>query len=166
VHRAKLFEGDDVVVKVQRPGIVTQAKADLGIIHEVAVMLAKRTDWAESYNLVGLVDESSRSVLAELNYENESFNARMLARNLAGIDAVHVPMMYQHLSTPKVLTMEFVRGVKITDTAALDATDLDRSTLAHTLIHAARSRTIREASRHLDSIRRWQSAHCASRLEG
>jgi ubiquinone biosynthesis protein len=134
VHRALLPCGERVVVKVQRPNIIPQVRADLGIMHDVAATLEKRTNWAKEYNLTAMLDEYAKHLLEELDYQNEAYNARQLSQNLQGYDQIHVPTIYPNLSTSKVLTMEFVEGVKITDVATIDAAGLDREALADTFV--------------------------------
>ncbi|HMN26519.1 MAG TPA: AarF/UbiB family protein [Caldilineaceae bacterium] len=134
VHRAILPSGERVVVKVQRPNIVPQVKADLGIMHDVAATLEKRTNWAKEYNMTAMLDEYAKHMLEELDYQNEAYNARQLSLNLQRYQQVHVPTIYPQFSTSKVLTMEFVQGVKITNLATIEAAGLDRAVLADNFV--------------------------------
>ncbi len=136
VHRATLHSGERVVVKVQRPNIIPQVKADLGIMHDVAATLEKRTSWAKEYNLTAMLDEYAKHIIEELDYQNEAFNARQLALNMQVYEQIHVPIIYPQLSTSKVMTMEFAAGVKITNLAKIDAAGLDRGALADTFVRA------------------------------
>ena len=136
VHRATLHTGEQVVVKVQRPDIMTAVKADLGIIHDVGTVLERRTNWARDYNLAGMADEWAKHVVDELDYRNEAFNAMRLGQNMAVYPQIHVPAIYQQLCSGKVLTMEFVKGVKITNIATIDAGGLDRVHLAEIFIRS------------------------------
>lgn len=134
VHRATLKDGTPVVVKVQRPYIYNQMKADIGIMQNAARVLTARSDYARSIDLVGMFDEFGNSVLRELNYFNEVYNALRLSKNLAGIPKAHVPKIYTEYSTGKVITMEFVRGVKVNQIGAIDAAGLDKSEIASTAL--------------------------------
>lgn len=136
VHRARLPNGEQVVVKVQRPNIITQVKADLGIMHNMAVTMEKRTEWAKEFNLTAMLDEYATHLLEELDYRNEAYNARQLGHNLQVYEQIHVPTIYPTLSTSKVLTMEFVKGVKITDLKSIDAAGLDRKVLADVFVRS------------------------------
>lgn len=136
VHRATLPDGTPVVVKIQRPNIEPQVKADLGIMQDVAEMLEKRFAWARDYAVQAVVSEYADNVLRELNYQNEAFNAIQLQHNLAVYPQVHVPDVYLAHSTARVLTMEFVEGVKITKVAEIDAAGLDRAALAEIFVRA------------------------------
>ena len=136
VHRATLPDGQEVVVKVQRPGIENQIKADLDIMHRASQFMERRDKYARSIGLSGMVDEFGKSVIAELDLRGEAYNARRLARNLESIPEVRVPVMYPEYSTARVLTMEFIRGVKLTDMEAIDAAHLDRQALAEATLRA------------------------------
>lgn len=136
VHRATLQDGTRVVVKIQRPNIVPQVKADLGIMQDVADTLEKRFQWARDYAAMAVVSEYADSVLKELNYQNEAFNAIMLKHNMAVYPQVRVPNVYLQDSTSRVLTMEYLEGVKITRTEEIDAAGLDRVQLAEVFVRA------------------------------
>ena len=136
VHRARMHDGSDVVVKIQRPNIVTQVKADLGIMQDVSQTLMKRTTWAKEYDLAGMVSEYGAHVMEELDYQNEAYNGVLFAHNMAVYPNVHIPVVYPRLTKTRVLTMEYVEGVKVTDTAAIDASRLDRSALADAFVRS------------------------------
>jgi len=136
VHRATLNTGAEVVVKVQRPDINVTVQADLNVMRELTRLAEQRFDWARYADLNGIMNEYADNILLELDYTNEAFNGRMLAENMRMFPTVHVPAIYPQVSTQRVLTQEFVRGVKITNTAAIDAAGLDRSELATTFMHA------------------------------
>lgn len=136
VHRATLPDGQKVVVKVQRPDIEIKVKADLGIIGDISHMAEKRTSWGRNYGLEGMVKEFSKNVIDELDYRNEAYNARRLAASMATFPTIHVPTIYGEWSRRRVLTMEFIKGVKITNVAAIDAAGLDRIEIARTFITA------------------------------
>jgi ubiquinone biosynthesis protein len=136
VHRATLFSGEEVVVKVQRPHIRLQAKADLGIMHNAARVLARRSSQVSDMDLVGMLEEFSSNVLRELDYGNEFYNAYRLSQNMANIPGVHIPTVYAQFSTSRVLTMEFVRGVKLSNLAAIEQAGLDKQPLAETTLRS------------------------------
>jgi ubiquinone biosynthesis protein len=136
VHRAALPNGQQVVVKVQRPHIQIQMKADLGIMQNAARVASRRSEYLQSIDLAGMLEEFSSSVLRELDYGGEAYNAFRLTDNMAGLPGVHVPIIYPEFSTSRVLTMEFIQGVKISDIAALDQAGLDREVLANNTLRA------------------------------
>jgi ubiquinone biosynthesis protein len=136
VHRATLFSGEEVVVKVQRPHIRLQAKADLGIIHNAVRVMSRRSGQVSDMDLLGMWEEFSSNVLRELDYGNEFYNATRLSRNMATIPGVHVPTVYPRFSTGRVLTMEFVRGVKLSNLAAIEQAGLEKQPLAETTLRS------------------------------
>jgi ubiquinone biosynthesis protein len=136
VHRATLHDGTKVAVKVQRPHIRPQMKADIGIMENAARVVSARSRQARSVDLVGMVEQFGTSALRELDYTGEAYNAYKLTRNMVGLPGVHIPVVYSDLSTTKVLTMEFVRGVKISNLDAIDQAGIDRTELATNTLRA------------------------------
>ena len=136
VHRATLHDGTLVVVKVQRPLIVPKVKADLGIIADAIATAERRFDWARNSDLSGIFSEFADNVVGELDYRNELYHAQRLQRAMANLPGIRVPNVYPKLSTSKVLTMDFVSGVKITKVEALDEAGLDRKQLAENFLRA------------------------------
>ncbi|MBE2235779.1 MAG: AarF/ABC1/UbiB kinase family protein [Anaerolinea sp.] len=136
VHRATLHDGTEVVVKVQRPNIRNQMKADVGIMRNAARVLSNRSQALRAIDLSGMVDEFGSNAIRELDYTGEAYNSFRLTQNMAGIPGVHIPQIYPELSTDRVLTMEFIRGVKISNLAAIDEAGLDRKTLAQNALRA------------------------------
>ncbi len=113
VHKAELFDGTAVAVKVQRPNIVPKIKADLQILQEVIGTLSARSEVMRDNDILGIFQEFASNLLEELDYRNEAYNARRLADNMAQFPFIKVPAIYGQLTTGRVLTMEFVVGVKI-----------------------------------------------------
>ena len=136
VHRATLHDGTSVAVKVQRPYIAAQMKADIGIMQNAARVVSSRSEYVRSVDLVGMLEEFGNGALNELDYTGEAYNAFRLGQNLAAIPGVHVPTVYMHLSTTKVLTMEFVQGVKASNVEAIEKAGLDRDALGRNALKA------------------------------
>ncbi len=136
VHRATLHDGTEVVVKVQRPHIRNQMKADVGIMRNAARVLSNRSRALQAIDLAGMVDEFGANAIRELDYTGEAYNSFRLTQNMASIPGVHIPKIYPELSTDRVLTMEFIRGVKISNLEAIDAAGLDRAVLARNALRA------------------------------
>ncbi|CUS04278.2 putative 2-octaprenylphenol hydroxylase of ubiquinone biosynthetic pathway [Candidatus Promineifilum breve] len=136
VHRATLHDGTEVVVKVQRPDIQKQMKADVGIMINAANVIARRSQALRAIDLPGMVDQFGSNAIRELNYSGEAYNAFRLSQNMAGCPGVHIPHVYTDYSTSRLLTMEFVRGVKISNLAAIDAAGIDRQALAMNTLRA------------------------------
>jgi ubiquinone biosynthesis protein len=136
VHRATLHDGTEVVVKVQRPNIRNQMKADVGIMRNGARVLSGRIQALRAIDLSGMVDEFGSNAIRELDYTGEAYNAYRLTQNMAGIAGVHIPQVFPQYSTDRVLTMEFIRGVKISNLEAIDQAGLDRKVLAQNALRA------------------------------
>jgi ubiquinone biosynthesis protein len=136
VHRATLFGGERVVVKVQRPGIRDQMKADMGIMQRASAVATRRSEELQAIDLAGMVEQFSTSVLNELDLQGEAYNAVRLADNLKDIEGVHIPSIYPELSTSKILTMEFIEGVKISNVEVIEAAGLDRAVIARNTLRA------------------------------
>lgn len=129
VHTAKLADGSEVVVKIQRPEILRTIETDLEILRDLA-LLAERTSWGEVNRPTDLVEAFSYSLHNELDYRREGRNADRFRRNFAGMETVYIPEIYWEYSTARVLVMERIRGITIDDIAALDAAGVDRKRVA------------------------------------
>ena len=136
VHRATLPDGQEVVVKVQRPDIDITVRADLNVVRDLTRDLEKRFSWARNSDIYAITNEYADNILREIDYTNEAFNGRMLAKNMEVFPEVHVPAIYSDLSTGRVMTQEFIRGVKITNVEALDAAGVDRTQVATAFMRA------------------------------
>jgi ubiquinone biosynthesis protein len=137
VHDATTHDGRRVAVKVQRPNIHEQLRSDIRILSRGASWLERRLAWARDGDLKGMVREFGSTLVRELDYSIEAYNARRLERVLAPIEGVHVPEVDTTLSSNRVLTLEFIDGVKSTDAEAIDAAGLDRQELARSLVRGA-----------------------------
>ncbi len=136
VHRAVLPGGQEVVVKVQRPDIEQIIETDLEIMYDVARFLENRSTWAEMYSFVEMVAEFDRTLHEELDYNAEGRNADIFRKNFAGDPGVLIPMIYWEYSTRKILTMEYVKGVKLNNLLAIERLGLNRSALARKVSQA------------------------------
>ncbi len=128
VHRARLPDGTDVVVKVQRPSIRETIEADLEIMQVTANVLENTL--GRNRGLMEIAEEFRVSLLGELDFRNEGRNADRLHNNLEPIYNVGVPMIYWRYVSEKVLTMSFIDGVKVSDVAALASAGLKTPDLA------------------------------------
>jgi hypothetical protein len=131
VHTA-YYKGQKVAIKVQRAGLKELFDVDLKNLKKLAVLLDKfdpKTDGADR-DWVSIYEESERLLYLEIDYLNEADNCERFARDFRNIDYVRVPRVYRELSTPRVLTMEFVESFKLTDLERIDELGLDRELLA------------------------------------
>lgn len=133
VHLAVLPAGQPVAVKVQRPQIEAYVQIDLSALRWVASWMQYYGPIRKRTNLPVLTEDFARITLRELEYLTEADHADRFRQNFATDPDVRVPEMYRQYSTNRVLTMERVDGIKITDYAALDAAHIDRLALAEKL---------------------------------
>ncbi|KAJ0660215.1 putative ABC-type Cd(2+) transporter [Helianthus annuus] len=130
VHRAKL-KGQEIVVKVQRPGLKDLFDIDLKNLRVIAENLQKldpKSDGAKR-DWVAIYDECANVLYEEIDYTKEAENAELFARNFKDLNYVKVPNIYWEYTTPQVLTMEYVPGIKINRIQALDQLGVDRKKL-------------------------------------
>jgi predicted unusual protein kinase regulating ubiquinone biosynthesis (AarF/ABC1/UbiB family) len=133
VHRARLLTGDEVVVKVQRPGIETVVETDLRAIQTAGRWLKRYRPISRRVNLDRLIGEFSSVTRSELDFVAEGENAERFALNFADDPGVRIPRVYAQTSTRRVLVMEDVSDLKITDMDALAAAGIDRREVARCL---------------------------------
>nr|CAB3446997.1 unnamed protein product [Digitaria exilis] len=130
VHRARL-NGQEVVIKVQRPGLKELFDIDLKNLRVIAEYLQKvdpKSDGAKR-DWVAIYDECASVLYQEIDYTKEAFNAEKFADNFKKFDYVKVPQIYWEYTTPQVLTMEYVPGIKINRIKQLDKLGVDRKRL-------------------------------------
>ncbi|RUS45450.1 AarF/ABC1/UbiB kinase family protein [Cohnella sp. AR92] len=119
VYLAVLSTGEPVAVKVQRPNIRTIVETDLEILDELARMAERRMEWAKRYRIREMAEELGRSLLAELDYGQERRNAEKFAVLGASIPHLYIPEVYSQRSSAKILTMERIDGIKLSDKQGL-----------------------------------------------
>lgn len=149
-HGATLPDGTKVVVKVRRPGVVELVEQDLGILRDLAVRAVHHSEQAALLDLVALVDEFGESLRAELDYVQEGRNAERFAANLAGDPNVRIPRVFWDVTTTRVITLERMCGVKITDAAALEQAEVDRHSLAERAARLTAKMVIEDGFFHAD----------------
>lgn len=124
----------DVVVKVQRPNIEAIVEVDLSALRVVGRWVQRYPPIRKRANVPALLEEFSRSLYEEIDYLNEGRNAEAFAANFADQEGVCVPTVYWGWTTRRVLTMEDIRAIKITDYAAIEAAGIARSEVATRLL--------------------------------
>ncbi|WP_429373267.1 ABC1 kinase family protein [Paenibacillus sp. DS2015] len=113
VHMAKLKTGERVAIKIQRPGVIRMMSRDLDIISDLTAVAEKRWQWARQYQLSRIVQEFSKSMLAELDYSQEARNTEKIALQFTKDAHIHIPRIYWEYTSSRVLTMEFVDGIML-----------------------------------------------------
>ena len=115
VHQAKLKDGTVVAVKVQRPDIIEQIRKDITIMRYLGGLIERRISGFEYYNISDVIDEFERAIVKELDFGLEARNMQKFRLIFKENPKIKVPAYYEDYSTMKVLTMEYIDGIKITD---------------------------------------------------
>jgi ubiquinone biosynthesis protein len=124
VHSAVLKSGENVAVKIQKPGVEKYIRSDISIMQFLAKRIDNYVPQFKIYNVPAIVEEFKRSILKEIDYENEAMNLKRFSYNFKEDETVHVPKLYSKYSTIKVITMELVVGKKISDITEAEGFDL------------------------------------------
>ncbi|TYI74329.1 hypothetical protein E1A91_D07G192400v1 [Gossypium mustelinum] len=151
VHRAVLHNGEKVVVKVQRPGLKKLFDIDLRNLKLIAEYFQNsETLGGPSRDWVGIYEECSTILYQEIDYINEGKNADRFCRDFRNIKWVRVPMVFWDYTATKVLTLEYVPGIKINQLDALDARGYNRSRISSHAIEAYLIQILRTGFFHAD----------------
>lgn len=150
VHSAALRDGRLVVVKVQRPNIRSQIAEDFEVLAEIARFLDAHTAKGRRYRFGTIVEEFRVSIQHELNYEREAQNLITMGENLKDFARIQVPEPVPDYSTKCVLTMDYVRGKKITSVSPLARLDIDGAELAEALFKAYLHQVLMDGLFHAD----------------
>ena len=150
VHAARLVSGEEVVVKIQRSGAEQLVDADIAVLMDLARLAQTRTTWGQTYDLTGMVEEFAYTLRGELDYVSEGRNAERIGRNFAQEASLRVPTIYWRYTTRRVLTMERIDGIKISDLAALEAAGIDRHELALTGVRIVLKMILEDGFFHAD----------------
>ncbi len=136
VHRAKLRTGQDVVVKVQRPGIERIIRVDLEILAEIGSLIEQKTRLGEVYKISEMIEEFSASIMEELDFTLEGRNADIFKKNFEDNPQVYIPRVYWEHTTRRILVMEYVQGQKITTRQELREAGFNPLQIARCLVDA------------------------------
>ncbi len=130
VHRAQLLTGEEVVVKVQRPGLKKLFTIDLEILKGITRYFQNHPNWGQGRDWMGIYDECCKILWEEIDYLNEVRNADLFRRNFRDESWVKVPRIYWRYASPRTLTLEYLPGIKISHYEAIEAAGLDRKNIA------------------------------------
>lgn len=125
VHAAKLKDGQEVVFKVQRPGLAKQIDKDLQILQDLAEFLARDEMMADLFDPVGLIQELTRTLRREVDFRLEAQNIDRFELHFRDDENIHVPKVNWELTSRRVLCMERIRGLKISDVTGIRAAGVD-----------------------------------------
>ena len=126
VHKALLKDDKEVAVKVQRPGIKRVVEVDLEIMMHLARLMERHIEELAVHRPVKIVEEFARTLEGELDYGLEASNMERMALNFVDDPFPYIPRVYRDYCTMRVLTTEFIDGIKVSELALLDAAGLDR----------------------------------------
>lgn len=129
-HLATTKDGQKVVVKVQRPDAKSTIETDMDILMDFAQLLEKYVPEVRQYDPREIANDLAKTTRRELDFINEARNVELFARNFGSEPTVFVPEVFWDLTTSRVLTMEYVAGVKISDIERLDQEGFDRKAIA------------------------------------
>lgn len=150
VHRAALPDGRRVVVKVQRPGVARIIRTDLLVLADLARLADRRTPWGRIYSFSDMVEEFSRSLNEELDYTAEARHAERLAAAFRDDPDVHIPSIHWEFTTTRLLTQEYLAGIKLEEHAALQAAGYSLPRLAEKLTRAMLKQILEAGYFHAD----------------
>lgn len=125
VHKARLHTGEDVVVKVQRPGLARLFNLDFEILHHLVRWLNRLLKGIRKFNLEAIYREFFELLYLEIDYIHEGKNADRFRQNFQDYQRVAVPQVYWQYTTSKILTLEYLPGIKIDNRPALEASQID-----------------------------------------
>jgi len=150
VYRAKLFTGEEVAVKVQRPNLNGIIKGDIEILRKVTKFAERFPSLNENADWAGMLREFDETVHEEMDYSAEGRNAERFHENFKEWTNVHVPKIYWNATTEKVLTMEFIHGTKVTALEELRAKSVSPEKVNRLLIRTYLKQLLEDGFFHAD----------------
>jgi predicted unusual protein kinase regulating ubiquinone biosynthesis (AarF/ABC1/UbiB family) len=149
VYKGKLWSGEDVAIKVQRPGLADSIALDLHVVRTLAMWAQTNFKQIRS-NLVSIVDEFAERIFEEMDYENEGHNAEKFAELYGGMQDIYVPSIYWQYTGRRVLTMEWITGTKLTSLDAVAAQGLDATYLVEVGVQCSLRQLLEHGFFHAD----------------
>jgi len=150
VHRARLADGQPVVVKVQHYAIQEKVRIDLELLLALAKVLQEHVADARAYQPVATAREFQRTLLSELDFSSERRNMEQFARNFAEDATVFIPAVYRHLCSRRVLTMDLLQGVPGSKPEKIHASGIDLNDFAKAVANIFLNMIFRDGFYHAD----------------
>jgi predicted unusual protein kinase regulating ubiquinone biosynthesis (AarF/ABC1/UbiB family) len=150
VYRARLHTGEEVAVKVQRPHLRETVGRDVAVLGRITRMLARFPSVSENADWEGMLHEFRETIGEEMDYAREAANADRFRENFRTWRAVRVPRIHWTHTTPRVLTMEFIRGTKVTDLEGLKARRISPVKVNRLLVRAYLKQLLEDGFFHAD----------------
>ena len=149
VYKGRLPDGRAVAVKVQRPGLREQITLDLYIVRNLALWIKRYTRFVRS-DLVGLVDELGTRIFEEMDYIHEADNAERFANLHHHNQRIAVPEIHRRLTNRRVLTMEWIEGIKLTQVKEVQALGLDPEDMINVGVNCSLEQLLEHGYFHAD----------------
>jgi ubiquinone biosynthesis protein len=150
VHRAILPDGDEVAIKVQRPGVRQRIEIDLEVLHEVARFATKYTSFGSRYGVGQMVRELENSLTQEMDFRLEAENTKLISRQIAGFEHLTTPTVYDAYTARRVLTLSFVHGRHLASLERAELDALDTPAIARDLLSAYLKQMVIDGVFHCD----------------
>lgn len=150
VHHARLSSGKPVAVKVQRPGIEKTINLDLYILKDLAGFIDHHTQYGKLYDCSGMVLEFENTIKNELDFTREAENAETFQQNFTRDEGITVPKVKWIYTTKRILTMEYIDGIRVDDEAVLELAGIDKKLLAKKLAASICNQILRDGFFHAD----------------
>lgn len=126
VHRARLKNGEDVAVKIQRPGIRKIIEIDLEIMLHLATLMERHIEEMALHRPVKIIEEFAKTIEKEIDYTIEARNMETVSMHFLDSPHIYIPKVYQEFSSTQVLTTELMNGIKVSKVAELDDRGMDK----------------------------------------
>ncbi|MGB3517587.1 MAG: AarF/ABC1/UbiB kinase family protein [Elainellaceae cyanobacterium] len=149
VYKARLKTGEQVAVKVQRPGLAQRITLDLYILRQLAALTTRMVKAVRS-DLVGIMDEFGARIFEEMDYTQEGHNAERFASLYGHIQDIYVPKIYWPYTQRRVLTMEWINGTKLTQIAELKSQGIDAAYLVEVGVQCSLRQLLEHGFFHAD----------------
>lgn len=130
VHKGTLINGDKVVIKVQRPDIENIIAVDIEILSHLASLMEMYLEEVQGHSPTSIVEEFARTISKEIDYTVEISHIQRFARQFEGNSEIHVPQVYRELSSERILTMEYIQGIKASEIDLLRQKGIDLKLVA------------------------------------
>lgn len=150
VYRARLFTGQEVAVKVQRPNLDGTIAGDIIILKKVAKFAERFPQLNENADWAGMLREFDTTIHEEMDYAAEGRNAERFRENFKNWDNIHVPEIHWHATTKRVMTMEFIHGTKVTDLAEHQRLNISSAKVNRLLIKTYLKQLLEDGFFHAD----------------
>lgn len=135
VHKAKLKNGDNVVIKIQRPGIIKTIDDDLNVLYMLAELLYKYVPETRPFSPLAIIDEFFKTLELETDFIVEANNIRRFQQNFKADNAVVIPQVYLELTTERVLVLEFLSGIPLSQEASINQPGVNKDEVVKKALH-------------------------------